>query len=97
MGSPLDSMLGQAVTLKGRAGNAMLGAVVVLEDRTPLYVEGLAEWDDAANGRSVSASGVLRRKRLAPEAEWDSQGGRSHGVEGTNWVLEGATWKLESP
>ena len=70
-----------------------MGAVVLTEDRTPVYVAGLREWDEDIEGEDIEATGVLRRRSLAPDPVVDEHGAVSHGAEGSNYVLEGASWK----
>jgi hypothetical protein len=89
----LDQLLGEAVTLSGCARDAMMGAVVLTEDRTPIYLAGMREWNEDIEGEDVEVKGVLQRRSLAPDPVVDEQGNHSHGVEGTNYVLDGASWK----
>ncbi len=93
--SNYDAMLDQEVTIRGVARNARMGAVVLTPDRTPVYVVGLEEWDDDLDGESIQATGTLRRRSLAPDPIVDAEGNISHGIAGTNLVLEGATWSLD--
>jgi hypothetical protein len=78
-------------TVVGRAENGKGGAVVVLESG-PVYVEGLAAWDDALVHQRVRVTGVRRTKQLLPEATVDASGAVSQGASGPQDVLEGATW-----
>lgn len=87
-----DNQLDQEVTVSGCARDAFMGAVVLTEDRTPIYVDGLREWDEDIEGEDIQATGVLRRRSLAPDPVVDEDGAVSHGAEGTNYVLEGASW-----
>jgi hypothetical protein len=87
-----DPKLGQQVTINGCARDAAMGAVVLTEDRTPIYVDGLREWDEDIEGEDIEATGILRRRSLAPDPVVDEDGAVSHGAEGTNYVLEGASW-----
>ena len=92
----LEPMLDQNVTINGTARIAMLGAVILTDDRTPVYVDGIERWDNNTDGRSIAASGLLVRKKLAPDPVVDADGGHSHGIEGTQYVLESANWSLAS-
>jgi hypothetical protein len=69
------------------------GPVVLLEDRTPVYVAGLFEWPDDLNGEDVKATGTLLRTSLAPDPTVDKDGAVSHGAFGDDWVLKDATWE----
>ena len=93
--SNYDAMLDQEVTISGVARNARMGAVVLTSDRTPVFVLGLEEWDDDLDGEPIQATGTLRRKSLAPDPVVDADGNHSHGIAGTNLVLEGAAWSLD--
>ncbi len=58
----LAQQINTQVTLEGTARNAKAGAIVQVEDRTPVYVDGLERWDRAVDGKPVSASGMLRKQ-----------------------------------
>jgi len=88
----LEATLNQRVTVDGTARNAHAGAVVLTAERTPVFVNGLLEWPDADHGKSVQATGVLTRKSLAPDPTVGADGGHTHGIEGTNYVLDDAAW-----
>lgn len=89
----LDQLLGEAVTLSGCARDAMMGAIVLTEDRTPIYLAGMREWSEDVEGEDVEVKGVLQRRSLAPDPAVDEQGNHSHGAEGSNYVLDGVSWK----
>ncbi len=93
-GQLLNAQIDQNVTLSGKAFDAMLGAVVVLDDRTPVYVSGVTRWDSATHGQSIEASGTLRKRSLAADPVTGDDGGISHGIPGTQFVLENAQWNL---
>lgn len=93
-GADLQKLAGTNATIEGTARDAHQGAVVLLEDRTPVYVAGLDEWPDDANGEDVRATGTVRRASLTPDPTTDAQGAVSHGAEGDDWVLEDATWEV---
>jgi len=84
--------LDQAVTLVGTAYDAHAGAIVVLADGIPVYVSGLPEWEARWLRTRVQVSGTLRRRKLAPDPEVGPGGEVSHGMQGEDLVLEGATW-----
>jgi hypothetical protein len=87
-------LLGQQITALGQAFDAHSGAVVMLSDRTPLYVAGLDCWDDDFLRKQVRVSGVLRRRKLAPDPTVNAKGEVSHGKEGSDFVIEEAHWEL---
>ncbi len=77
------------------AQNAMLGAVVMMDDLSPIFLEGIKEWDHEVVGKSVIVTGVLRRKLLAPQATISPNGEISQGVENDNYILENPKWVTE--
>jgi hypothetical protein len=85
----LADRLGQRVTVDGTARNAALGAVVVTEGGTPVYVAGLAHWDHAVDGRPVRATGTLR---LVAGDLVDDRGEHRHGTPDDRLVLDDASW-----
>ncbi len=86
----------QELTLQGTARNAHAGALVVLSDRRTIYVGGLQEWPEALDRKTVRVTGVLRRRKLAPDPEVNSKGEVSHGMQGSVTVVDDATWE-EAP
>jgi hypothetical protein len=71
---------------------ARAGAVISLADNTPIYVPGLTAWDNETSGRSIEASGVLRRRPSRIPAT-PAGGEHYHGL-GETYVLEDATWAI---
>ncbi|RJQ74685.1 hypothetical protein D5S17_22200 [Pseudonocardiaceae bacterium YIM PH 21723] len=79
----------ELVTLRGRAGNAHSGAVLIRNGERPVYIEGLAEWGDAT-GRSVEVIGVLVEQMLSRGGD----GLPSHGLVGSILLLRNPSWWL---
>jgi hypothetical protein len=79
----------QTVTVRGTAYNAQAGAIVELDDRTPIYLSGLESWDDALSGHKVEVTGTLRQRpsRLPPVAPGGEQ---YHGIPGATFAIEDA-------
>ncbi len=88
----LTAKLNEQIKISGSAENARLGAIVMTEDFTPIFLSGINEWDNNIEGKSVVVTGVLRRKLLAPKATVGTNGEISHGVGGDSYVLENPTW-----
>ena len=85
------------VTLIGRARDASAGAMIVpatSEEGVPIYVGGLGTWGEE-EGRTVSVSGILRRRAVIPIATFDQEGSVSHGLEGAVWVIDEPDWQIE--
>jgi len=77
----------QEKTVSGKAYNAKAGAVLMIDEDTPVYIEGMDEWDDDMVGKKVKLTGVLRPKQIYPEV--DTEGGIiSQGMSGTPMVLQ---------
>jgi hypothetical protein len=80
--------VGERVTLRGLALTARAGAIVDLDDGTPVYVAGLGEWDGELEGSEVEVTGTLRqRPSRVPEGE-----PHRHGL-GETYALEDASWR----
>lgn len=86
-------LVGQQVTLKGTARDAAEGAVVMLKDRTPVYVKGLFSWDDALDRKTIVVTGTLRLGGGSSEPLVNAKGEHSEGSQGDMLVIEDATWK----
>ncbi len=84
--------LGSTTTFTGRAQNAKAGAVLLMPDDTPLYIENLPAWPDASIDTYISATGLLLRNKFIPDPIND-KGELTQGAEGEQWVLRGATWE----
>lgn len=89
----LDSKVDSHITIQGTARNAMAGAVVLTDDRTPVYLDGVERWERAVDGKRVSATGKLRK--LAGDEVLNDKGEHSHGVPGDRFVLEQPTWTVD--
>ncbi|GGM35475.1 hypothetical protein GCM10012275_03420 [Longimycelium tulufanense] len=86
----LAEMVNQPVRLRGVAGNAHAGAVLVVTGERPVYIEGLREWGATA-GRTVEATGLLTETRVGPEPLGTAHT-PAHGVPGPVYVLSHAAW-----
>jgi len=88
----LAQLVDKPVTLDGQAMNARMGAIVMMPDRTPVYLSGMEEWDEGETGKNVTVTGVLRKRSLAPSPVTNEAGEHSHGIEGDNFVIENPSW-----
>ena len=86
-------LVGQQVTIAGTARDAAEGAMVLLKDRTPVYVKGLFSWDDALDRKQVEVTGTLRLSGGSSEPLVNAKGEHSHGSQGDMLMIEDATWK----
>jgi hypothetical protein len=76
----------QAARVTGKAGNAKLGAVVMLPDRTPVYCMPLESWPSDVDGNQVTAHGKLEQS-----SEFMARGDGA-GTGGPVWVLRDCTY-----
>ncbi len=83
----LDKVIGKEVTFLGTARDAKGGAILLLEDNTPIYIEGLDYWSDDLDGKQVSVSGTLKEDKFIPDPVISKDGGISQGAYGTQFVL----------
>ncbi|GAB1646589.1 hypothetical protein [Krasilnikovia sp. MM14-A1259] len=83
----IDHLVGQRVTLRGTAGDAALGAVLVVDESTPVYIESRAGWGTLA-GLTVEITGELVRVEIAPLRPGEPA---SHGAPGRQYVLRNCT------
>jgi hypothetical protein len=85
-----DEHVGETVTLRGHAWNARAGAMVQLEDKTPIYITGLERWDKAVFNKEVEVTGQLRfRPSRVPKV--GPGGEHSHGL-GDTYAVDDASW-----
>ncbi|HEX7837759.1 MAG TPA: hypothetical protein VF469_09865 [Kofleriaceae bacterium] len=85
--------IGKTVVIRGTAYDARAGAILELEDRTPIYIAGLAEWDPALQGKALEVSGLLK-ERAARVPPVPAGGAQLHGLPSPTFVLENATWTV---
>lgn len=91
---PLQEQVDKDAVIVGTARDARTGAVVLTEDRTPVYIAGLDSWERSLSGAQVRVRGVLRHRALIPVAQVAEDGAVSHGMDGAVYVLEGASWSV---
>lgn len=82
----------QTVTIEGKAENAKAGAIVLTEDGSPVYVDGLEDgWPGELARKRVRVTGVLRDEKRIPDPGTDPI---TAGAHGTQSVLYDATWTV---
>lgn len=72
-----------------------LGAVVVTADTTPIYLDGISAWNRDTVGREVTATGVLRQRKLAPSDGTELRDEVTAGIGDDSFVLENPAWTAE--
>ena len=87
--------LGKQVTFRGTAYNARAGAIVEIEDedenRTPIYIDGMREWDSTLHGKAIEVSGRLE-ERAAKVPPRPAGAPQAHGLSSPSYVLRDASW-----
>ncbi len=78
---------GQPEVISGIAQNAKAGAVVVDDDGSPTYVEGLGNWPEKLKNQKVTLTGIVRRKGIYPEVQ-EIYGEEMQGMVGTPRVIQ---------
>ncbi|MEH1896859.1 MULTISPECIES: hypothetical protein [unclassified Nostoc] len=86
--------INQKTTIQGIAQNASLGAVLMTDDYTPVYLDGIPEWDSNIAESEIVVTGILRRRSIAPKATINPKGEVSHGVDSDSYILESPTWTI---
>lgn len=86
--------LGSRVRLSGIAENAKGGALLVINDKSIWYLEGVDSWPDAALGKLVGVGGKLASKEYLPQATKNEKGEWTQGAQGTQSVIEAPTWRV---
>ncbi|MDX2100604.1 MAG: hypothetical protein SFW36_22730 [Leptolyngbyaceae cyanobacterium bins.59] len=91
-----ENKVNQEVTIQGTAHNAVLGAIVMTEDYTPVYLEGFEEWDEDLLEKEMLITGILRYKSIAPNATTSPEGEVSHGIDHESYVIENPSYAFVS-
>jgi len=90
MTASLDTMVDQTVTIEGVARNAAGGAIVMTEDRTPVYLDGMDRWDRTTDGKQVTVKGTLRKH--GGQKTVNDKGEYIHGFPDARFVVEKPSW-----
>ncbi len=72
--------------ISGTAKNAKAGAVLVDDDGSPTYVEGLSEWPEHLKNKKLRLVGVVERKTIFPAVQ-EVEGGEIQGMVGVPRVI----------
>lgn len=65
----LDANLNQTVTICGKAKHAKAGAILVLDDNTPVYLQGLEQWENKYLEKKIRVSGILKLDPIYPNTK----------------------------
>ena len=85
------------MTIRGTSQNASHGAVVITESDTPVYINGIQEWDNCIVGKPIIVTGTLRRRSLVPKVSSSANGEVSHGIDGKSYILDNPKGKFDCP
>jgi hypothetical protein len=85
--------IGERVMVEGNAVNAKSGAAIEAGDCF-LFIGGRDHWPTDVIGKPVQVVGILRVKKIIPDAIMNSHGVLSQGAPGHHAVLEDAVWQL---
>ncbi|MEV6596141.1 hypothetical protein AB0M36_04655 [Actinoplanes sp. NPDC051346] len=85
----IHQLVGRRVTLRGIAGDAAGGAVLVVDVDTPVYLEGMSTWGVLA-GSTIEITGDLDQAEIAPLPSTPGELA-SHGAPGSQYVLRNYT------
>ena len=83
---------GKTVTLEGKAENAKAGAIVVSDDGTMAYIDGLEDgWPNEISRKRVRVTGELREEKRIPDPGTNPI---TAGAFGTQTILYDAKWTV---
>ncbi|MEO8548360.1 MAG: hypothetical protein ABI678_00225 [Kofleriaceae bacterium] len=83
--------VGKRTGVKGTAGNAKLGGVIMTASHFIVYCGGVTEWPGDVNGKPVTAFGTLTQ---SAKFEAHGSGGEiSQGTNGPVWLLENCQYE----
>jgi hypothetical protein len=91
-GSDLEHRLNENVELIGLAQNAKCGAIVVLSDSTPIYIDKMDSWGTQWTNKRIMVTGKLGRRNLTPNAV-SKDGEKSAELSGPVFYIASASWK----
>jgi len=90
----LETMKENQLTITGIAKNAIMGAVLVTEDNSVYYIDGLESWDDTTLNKKVSATGSLKTETFKEEDLQNEKGEWKEGMSGEKQTLLTPVWKI---
>lgn len=89
----LEQSIGKTITVQGEAVNSKAGAAVLTGDKDLIFIDDMPSWGRDA-GKRLEVSGILRQRKLVPDAQWDPTGAVSQGAEGLQYVFDHVRWKF---
>lgn len=107
----LNDLIEKKITITGTAINGKLGAMLITEDRTSIWIEGIDSWPagyylGGDNGKTLKVTGTLIEKYDLPVFIYKEDESPKSGIpvpEGTDlkeasrrYLLKNADWKIIS-
>lgn len=86
--------IGREVQIKGVAGNAKAGAVLISADGEVVYLRGVSGWEARFIGKRIVAEGVLHRDRIFPDVAEDGAT-LNQGMPAVPWSLVMKSFRLD--
>jgi hypothetical protein len=93
-GSKPSEPMNSIITVTGLAQNGKGGALLVADDTTVYYLEGMDAWETSLIGKRIEVTGTLKVETLNEGELKNEQGEYTQGMAGEKRILVNAKWKL---
>lgn len=90
-----DTMNGEIIEIKGTAYNTKSGAMLLTDNKTCYYIEGLEEWPSDITEKKVIVRGIIKSEFFDEEKLKTKKGEYIQGMSGEKLSLQNAKWKLQ--
>jgi archaellum biogenesis ATPase FlaH len=87
------TMVTKMITTSGIAQNGKGGALLVTDDTTIYYLEGMDTWETSLIGKRIEVTGTLKVETLNEDELKNEQGEYTQGVAGDKRILVNTKWK----
>jgi hypothetical protein len=88
-----ETMDKKMITVSGVAQNGKGNALLVVEDSTVYYIEGMDFWETIIVGRKIEITGVLQLETMSEGGLKNEQGEYKQGVADEKRILTNVKWK----
>jgi hypothetical protein len=89
-----SEIMNSTITVTGLAQNGKGGALLVVDDNTVYYLEGMDAWENSMVGTRIEVTGALRIETLSENDLKNEQGEYTQGTAGDKRILTNVKWKL---
>ena len=79
------------ITVSGFALDAKAGAIIMVNDDTPYYIDGLEHWEEKYYGKKVIVTGYLKKVKHKQRSTSDK---KVQEMKGTQLVIMEPEWRL---